>query len=153
MCHLTCCDPAKSWSQSNEAVGWPRAALELRRSRRAVARVPLRGKGDSISTGTVVAVSKAYGEGMLVPKRGFASRYSARLQEGGAPQTSLGKRRQGKVGFMHKCSEKPFLTEALEESVGVMKEELRKNNQEILLLKDSEQEMQDKLVGKFLKKE
>ncbi|KAJ1159710.1 hypothetical protein NDU88_000215 [Pleurodeles waltl] len=36
-------------------------------------------------------------------------------------------------------------TQVLEESVGVMKEELRKNNQEIQLLKLNEQEMQDRL--------
>ncbi|KAJ1206885.1 hypothetical protein NDU88_002278 [Pleurodeles waltl] len=39
----------------------------------------------------------------------------------------------------------PLRTQALEESVGAMKEELRKNYQEIWQLKDSEQEMQDKL--------
>ncbi|KAJ1096294.1 hypothetical protein NDU88_001437 [Pleurodeles waltl] len=36
-------------------------------------------------------------------------------------------------------------TQALKETVGVMKEELEKNKEEIPLLKGSDQEMQDKL--------
>ncbi|KAJ1141415.1 hypothetical protein NDU88_007748 [Pleurodeles waltl] len=148
--------------EESRAANWIRAALELRRSHRAVARVPLRGiagRGSTSTSCSAVPYGKAvslefaesqdpaqqirkpvYEAGTLISTSSPARSFLA---------TTATKANQAEIRFACESLENFFYllalrTRALEESVATRREDLRRNKEEIQQLEGTEWDLQEK---------
>ncbi|KAJ1104175.1 hypothetical protein NDU88_001588 [Pleurodeles waltl] len=118
------------------AVWWYRAALELRRTRKNVARIPLRGNSGSCNTRASGAASEKWRwaeQPKEIPEK------NARKKTGFAnSEVNQGEIREVCANLEKKIDGVMVRTQALEEAMGGMKEELVQHKGEIETLKRSE---------------